>query len=83
MSGAFLLGRDAFFTAFDAKGFDKRVVRRSLAALRHSAWTSNELLDNWHIYVASKNHWRVRRHVFLGSHSPGYPRTLAAAPGQG
>jgi hypothetical protein len=62
MSGAFLPGRGAFFTAFDAKGFDKQVVRRSWAALRHGAWTSNELLDNWQIYVASENHWRVRRH---------------------
>ena len=33
MSGAFLPGRGAFFTAFDAKGFDKQVVRRSWAAL--------------------------------------------------
>ena len=62
MSGAFLPGRGAFFTAFDAKGFDKQVVRRSWAALRHGAWTSNELLDNWQIYVANENHWRVRRH---------------------
>ena len=62
MSGAFLPGRGTFFTAFDAKGFDKQVVRRSWAALRHGAWTSNELLDNWQIYVASENHWRVRRH---------------------
>ena len=33
MSGAFLPGRGTFFTAFDAKGFDKQVVRRSWAAL--------------------------------------------------
>jgi hypothetical protein len=62
MSWAFLQGRGAFFTAFDAEGFDKQVVRRSWAALRHGAWTSNELLDHWQIYVASENQWRVRRH---------------------
>ena len=40
MSGAFLPGRGAFFTAFDAKGFDKQVVRRSWAALRHGQVTN-------------------------------------------
>ena len=62
MSGAFLPSRGAFFTALDAKGFDKQVVRRSWAALRHGAWESNDLLDNWQTYVASENQWRVRRH---------------------
>lgn len=62
MSGAFLPSRGAFFTALNAKGFDKQVIRRSWAALRHGAWESNALLDNWQLYVASENHWRVRRH---------------------
>ncbi len=25
-------------------------------------WEINELLDNWQLYVASENLWRVRRH---------------------
>ena len=62
MSGTFLQGRSAFFTAFDAKGFDQQVVRQSWAALRHGAWESNKLLDNWQSYAASKNQWHVRRH---------------------
>ena len=37
-------------------------VRRSWAALRSGAWEINELLDNWQLYVASENQWRVRRH---------------------
>ena len=62
MSGAFLPSRGAFFTALAAKGFDKQVVRRSWAALRYGAWESNDLLDNWQLYVASENQWHVRRH---------------------
>ncbi len=37
-------------------------VRRSWAALRSGKWEINELLDNWQLYVARENQWRVRRH---------------------
>lgn len=62
MSGAFLQSRGAFFTALSDKGFSPQEVRRSWAALRTGAWDSNELLDNWQVYVASENQWRVRLH---------------------
>jgi hypothetical protein len=62
MSGAFLQSRGAFFTAVSSKGFDEQEVRRSWSALRTGVWDSNELLENWQVYVASENQWRVRRH---------------------
>lgn len=62
MSGAFLRSRGALFTALSQKGFSPQEVRRSWAVLRHGAWESNELLENWQVYVASENQWRVRRH---------------------
>ena len=65
MSGAFLQSRGAFFMALSVKGFDQQEVRRSWAALRNGAWDSNELLENWQVYVASENQWRVRRHEGL------------------
>jgi len=65
MSGGFLPSRGAFFTALNAKGFTMQEVRRSWAALRTGAWDANELLDNWQLYVASENQWRVRRHEGL------------------
>lgn len=62
MSGAFLQSRGAFFAALSVKGFDRQEVRRSWAALRNGAWEINELLENWQVYVASENQWRVHRH---------------------
>ncbi|MCB0057292.1 MAG: hypothetical protein M9936_04545 [Caldilinea sp.] len=61
MSGAFLQSRGAFFTAL-ATMFAPAEVRRSWAALRNGSWECNELLENWHVFVASENQWRVRRH---------------------
>ena len=63
MSGAFLQSRGAIFSALAAEGFEAREVRRSWAALRSGVWDSNELLENWQLFVASENQWRVRRHA--------------------
>jgi hypothetical protein len=65
MSGGFLPSRGAFFTALNTKGFAMQEVRRSWAAMRTGAWDTNELLDNWQLYVASENQWRVCRHEGL------------------
>ncbi|MCB9117573.1 MAG: hypothetical protein H6639_21710 [Caldilineaceae bacterium] len=54
MSGAFLQSRGAFFTAL-ATMFAPAEVRRSWAALRNGSWECNELLENWHVFVASEN----------------------------
>ena len=62
MSGAFLQSRGAVFAALAAKGFAPQEVRRSWAALRSGVWDCNELLENWRLFVASENRWRVRRH---------------------
>ena len=62
MSGAFLQSRGAFFSALAGQGFTAQEVRRSWAALRSGAWDSNELLENWQLFVASENQWHVRRH---------------------
>ena len=61
ISGAFLQSRGAIFGAL-ATQFTEGEVRRSWAALRNGSWESNELLENWRVYVASENQWRVRRH---------------------
>ena len=34
----------------------------SWAALRNGSWECNELLENWHVFVASENNKRVCRH---------------------
>lgn len=65
VSGGFLQSRGAFFAALSAKGFSPQEVRRSWAALRNGDWESNELLENWQVYVARENQWRVRRHEGL------------------
>lgn len=62
VSGAFLQSRGAIFSALVRQGFTAAEVRRSWAALRSGAWDCNELLDNWQVFVASENRWRVRRH---------------------
>lgn len=65
ISDGFLPSRSAFFTVLNAKGFAMQEVRRSWTAMRTSAWDANELLDNWQLYVASENQWRVHRHEGL------------------
>ena len=62
LNGSFLGSRGAVFAALDGQGFTLQEVRRSWAALRSGKWKINELLDNWQLYVASENQWRVRRH---------------------
>lgn len=62
VNGSFLRSRGAVFGALWASGFSIQEVRRSWAALRTGAWEVNELLDNWQMYVASENRWRVRGH---------------------
>lgn len=62
VNGSFLQSRGAVFGALWASGFGVSAVRRSWAALRTGVWEANELLDNWQVYVASENRWRVRRH---------------------
>ena len=62
LNGSFLGSRGAVFTALAGQGFTLQEVRRSWAALRSGKWEINELLDNWQLYVASENQWRVRRH---------------------
>jgi DDE superfamily endonuclease len=62
VNGSFLHSRGAVFGALWANGFSVSEVRRSGAALRTGAWQVNELLDNWQVYVASENRWRMRRH---------------------
>ena len=62
VNGSFLHSRGAVFGALWASGFAVSAVRRSWAALRTGVWDANELLDNWQVYVASENRWRVRRH---------------------
>lgn len=62
LNGSFLRSRGAVFAALDGQGFTRQEVRRSWAALRSGKWEVNELLDNWQLYVASENQWRVRRH---------------------
>ena len=62
VNGSFLCSRGAVFGALWASGFGVSEVRRSWGALRTGAWQVNELLDNWQVYVASENRWRVRRH---------------------
>lgn len=63
LSGAFLQSRGAVFGALAGQGFAAQEVRRSWAALRSGAWDSNELLENWQLFVASENQWRVRHHA--------------------
>lgn len=62
VNGSFLHSRGAVFGALWASGFAVSAVRRSWTALRTGVWQVNELLDNWQVYVASENRWRVRRH---------------------
>jgi hypothetical protein len=62
VNGSFLRSRGAVFSALWASGFAVAEVRRSWAALRTGAWDANELLENWGVYVARENQWRVRRH---------------------
>jgi hypothetical protein len=62
VNGSFLHSRGAVFGALWASGFAVSAVRRSWAALRTGVWDANELLENWQVYVASENRWRVRRH---------------------
>lgn len=62
VNGSFLHSRGAVFGALWASGFAVSAVRRSWTALRTGVWQVNALLDNWQVYVASENRWRVRRH---------------------
>jgi len=62
VNGSFLRSRGAVFGALWASGLAVSAVRRSWAALRTGVWDANELLGNWHLFVASENQWRVRQH---------------------
>src|SRR3954471_6239781 len=62
VNGSFLRSRGAIFSALHLSGFDAQEIRRSWAALRYGEWEVNELLENWQLYVASQNQWRVRRY---------------------
>jgi hypothetical protein len=62
VNGSFLHSRGAVFGALVRWGLGDATVRRSWCALRYGVWDVNELLDNWQMYVASENQWRVRRY---------------------
>jgi hypothetical protein len=61
VNGSFLQSRGAVFSALHLSGFDAQEIRRSWAALRYGVWDVNELLEQWQIYVNSRNQWRPRR----------------------
>lgn len=63
LSGGFVTSRGAVFGALALGGLSGAEVRRSWAAMRQGAWKSEELLENWGVYVAQENRWRQRRHA--------------------
>ena len=60
VNGSFLQSRGAVMTALHLSGFDAQEIRRSWAALHYGVWDVNELLEQWQIYVKSRNRWRAR-----------------------
>lgn len=65
LNGSFLRSRGAILPALHLSGLDAQGIRRSWAALRYGNWNVNEMLENWQVYVASQNQWRVRRYEHL------------------
>ncbi len=60
MNGTFLVSRGALHGALQASDFAMEDIRRSWAAVRYGSWTIEDLLETWHIKVASTNEWRAQ-----------------------
>jgi hypothetical protein len=63
VQGSLLVSRGAIHSGLAASGFGEDEIRQSWAAFRYGAWQLDELLSNWHVYVASQNQWRPRRYA--------------------
>jgi hypothetical protein len=57
LSGHFLAARGAVFTALDALGLPKPVLRRAVAALTYGSWQIEDLLGRWQQIVQQEQRW--------------------------
>src|SRR5579862_6412733 len=57
LSGHFLAARGAVFTALDALGLPKPVLKRAVAALTYGSWQIEDLLCRWQQAVKQAGRW--------------------------